>query len=265
MDYVIGISWPRSGHHMLVRLFQLYFGSDFHYCDFYGNDETCCRTVPCQKAGQINFTKNHDFALDVPQISGQKYLIQYRDFLPSVVSNYELFVRQGGEDSRRSFCKFASTEFGRYRAFIRKWVTSEFGQQQLILNYTDFLSDPEGHLARAISFLGDPKRLSLTTLRDVIEQVDGEKIQQHKVQKLTNSGVHAGRDVTSFRYYDKDLFTRLKAMVLTREEVNNLFSTYLDREAAEDNMVQLQAFETTEALKQFILNSPEYAAKVQGI
>jgi hypothetical protein len=263
MDYVIGISWPRSGHHMLVRLLHLYFGSDFGYCDYYGHDKTCCRTVPCQKAGQINFTKNHDFALDTPQIPDQKYLIQYRDFLPSVISNYELFIRQGGEDSRTAFCKFASTEFGRYQGFVRKWITSEFGQRQLILNYADFLDDPEGHLAKVILYMGAGKQLNLTTLRDAIEQVDGEKVEQHKVQQLKKSGVHVSRDVTAFRYYDKNLFAQLKALSLTREEVNNLFSTHLGREAAEDNMIHFQAFRNGEVLEQYILDSPEYAARAK--
>lgn len=263
MDYVIGISWPRSGHHMLVRLLQLYLGSEFGYCDYYGHDETCCRKVPCRKAGQINFTKNHDFALDVPQIRGQKYLIQYREFLPSAVSNYELFVRQGGEDSLPAFCKFVSKEFGRYQGFVKKWVTSEFGQRQLIINYSDFLDDPEGHLAKVISYLGAEDKMNLTTLRNVVEQVDGEKIEQNKVQKLKNSGVHSNRDLTAFRYYDEGLFANLKALTLTREDVKTLFLTYLGREPDERNMVRFQAFENTEALKQFIQSSPEYTARIR--
>lgn len=33
MDNVIGVSWPRSGHHLLVRLLKFYFGDKMRYCD----------------------------------------------------------------------------------------------------------------------------------------------------------------------------------------------------------------------------------------
>ena len=76
MDYVVGISWPRSGHHMLLRLLKLYFGPSFGYCSLYGDRPEhpevpqCCRCVPCTNAGKINFSKNHDFDLSP--------VIQYR-------------------------------------------------------------------------------------------------------------------------------------------------------------------------------------------
>ena len=28
-SYVIGVSWPRSGHHLLARLLRLYYGATF--------------------------------------------------------------------------------------------------------------------------------------------------------------------------------------------------------------------------------------------
>ena len=99
MERVIGVSWPRSGHHLLVRLLTLYFGETFRYCDFYGGVDNCCKTAPCTRA-DIHLAKSHDFDLALPQIADRKYLIQYRDFVPSVVSNFELHVRNGAPDTR---------------------------------------------------------------------------------------------------------------------------------------------------------------------
>ena len=59
MDHVTGVSWPRSGHHLLVRMLKLYFGETFGYCDFYGGIEGCCKTVPCTRTDSVHLTKSH--------------------------------------------------------------------------------------------------------------------------------------------------------------------------------------------------------------
>lgn len=266
MDYVVGISWPRSGHHMLVRLLKLYFGSSFHYCGFYRGEERpttvkrCCGKVPCAYPGKVHFSKNHDFDLSVPQVRGQKYLIQYRDFVPSVVSNFEVFVRNGGEDTRTSFRRFASAEFDRYLDFKQKWVTSAFAQDQLVLDYGALLEDPKGELARAVAYFAPGDATDSDRIAEAVASVDGQKIEQRKVQPLRRSGVHAGRDVTKFRHYGPAIFAQLAELRLHRRTVIHVFREILGRRPAEANMLHFQTFESAKKLEDFLKRSDEYQA-----
>jgi hypothetical protein len=60
LRYVAGVSWPRSGHHLLVRMLKSYFGKVFEYCEFY-EPQQCCKQFPCARRGVVHFSKNHDF------------------------------------------------------------------------------------------------------------------------------------------------------------------------------------------------------------
>jgi hypothetical protein len=267
LEPVVGISWPRSGHHMLVRLLQLYFGSAFGYCDYYSGKPavpdlaSCCGKVPCRHPDRVTLTKNHDFDLAAPQVEGQKYLIQYRDFIPSVVSNFELYLRQGGEDTALSFRKFASAEFTRYLGFTDKWVHSDFARHQLLLNYGEFLRDPQTELTRVVTFIAPGLHVDHARIVDAVDRVDGEKIEQKKVERLTGVGVHKERDVRDFRHYSPALFAQLAALRLPRECVTGAFLRLLGRNPKEENVLVLQGYESLEALEAFLRGSDEYRAR----
>lgn len=257
--YVMGVSWPRSGHHLLVRLIRLYYGPKFTYCGFYGQPD-CCGQTPCARAGMIRYSKNHDFDGTLPQDAEQRHLIQTRAFAPSVVSNFELYLREGGRDDAASFARFASAQFTAWRAFQDKWVTSGFARTQTVIPYEALIRDPATALTYALSSFGDttpdPARL-----RAAISEVDGEDVAQRRITPRPGSGVHAPRDVTQFRHYDAHLFRHLDKLHLTRQEVNRLFRRNLGRDAAEANMLALQASPSLEALERMILGSPEYTAR----
>jgi hypothetical protein len=258
-SYVVGVSWPRSGHHLLARLLRLYYGATFTYCGFYGQPD-CCGQVPCARAGTIRYSKNHDFDSTLPQEASRRYLIQTRAFAPSVVSNFELYLREGGRDDAASFARFASAQFTAYRAFQDKWVTSAFARTQTVIPYEALIRDPATALAYALSSFGDtnpdPDRL-----RAVIAQVDGEVVVERRITPRPGTGVHAPRDVTQFRHYDAHLFGYLDKLTLTRQEVNRLFHRHLGRDAAEGNMLALQTSPSLEALEAMILGSPEYTSR----
>ena len=96
LRYVACISYPRSGHHLTVRVLQQYFKHDFKYCQFYNSQEgNCCQSFPCTDES-VRMTKNHDMELNRPNAVGlQKqpevpYLVLIRNFLEG--SGYEVKV-----------------------------------------------------------------------------------------------------------------------------------------------------------------------------
>jgi len=214
----IGVSWPRSGHHLLVRLLQHALGPGFGYCQHYHTSAACCGRLPCLR-GDIHLTKSHDFAGDLPQLQGRRYLVQHRAFLPSVISDFELVVRGGGEDSRSAFLRHASRRFGAFRTFRSRWVESDFARRQIVLCYEDLVADPEEALGRVLASLApgpgpDPARIACA-----VREVDGERIERGAVQHLRGAGVHAPRDPRRFRHHDPELFALLARLRLTREDV----------------------------------------------
>lgn len=269
---VQSISWPRSGHHLAVRLLQGYLGPAFGYCEYHKaarpsvpGIESCCKQVPCAHAARgVHMAKNHDFDLDAPQVAGLPYLIQYRDFVPSVVSNFELFIRTGGEDSALAFRRFASNQFTRYLDFTDKWVTSEFAEAQMVLHYDDLTAHPEEALAHMLRWCAPGHAPDSDRIAQVVRAVDGQKVERAKTQKLSGTGVHASRDVRAFRYYAPHLFEALAGLRLRREAVTATFQQVLGRKPAEPNMLRLQCFESPEALEQNLRASPEYQARQAG-
>ncbi len=260
-SYVIGVSWPRSGHHLMARLLRLYYGPNFTYCGFYGQAE-CCGKVPCARAGTVRYSKNHDFDGTLPQDAQHRYLIQTRAFAPSVVSNFELYLREGGQDDAASFARFASAQFTPWRAFQDKWVKSDFARTQTVIPYEALIRDPVTALTYALTSFGTRAPDSLR-LRAAVSRVDGEEVAQRRITPRPGSGVHAPRDVTQFRHYDAHLFAYLDKLTLTRQEVNRLFRRHLGRDAAEGNMLALQASPSLDALERMILGSPEYTSRRQ--
>lgn len=263
MDRVIGVSWPRSGHHLLVRLLTLYFGDTFLYCDFYGGVDQCCKTAPCARA-DIHLSKSHDFDLSLPQIPGRKYLIQYRDFIPSVVSNFELHVRNGAPDTLTSFRNFASTQFDVYRAFMHKWVHSAFAAGQLLIDYDALQRDPTACLARAVAWLDPDTPADAARIAAAVAQVDGEQIERGKVKRLERTGVHAARRIEEFRHYRPELFAALARLALSRPEVITVFREVLGRDPVPQNMLTFQAYPSTGALRDALVGSEEYARRQQA-
>lgn len=257
--YVIGVSWPRSGHHLMARLLRLYYGPNFTYCGFYDQAE-CCGKVPCARAGTVRYSKNHDFDGTLPQDGAYRYLIQTRAFAPSVVSNFELYLREGGKDDAASFARFASAQFTAWRAFQTKWVTSDFARTQTVIPYEALIRDPATALTYALTSFGDTAPVP-ARLRAAIASVDGEEVAERRITPRPGSGVHAPRDVTQFRHYDAKLFGYLDKLTLTRQEVNRLFRRHLGRDAAEANMLALQASPSLDALERMILGSPEYTSR----
>jgi glycosyltransferase involved in cell wall biosynthesis len=209
LEYFCGVSWPRSGHHLLVRILSAYFGERFGYCGYY-SPKDCCRNVPCERAGAINLSKNHDRNSVVPILDGEKYLIQYREFCPSVVSDYELYVRNKGKDSKRRFRKFAKKELENYHTFMQRWATAESANAVYVrIAYERLTRFPVETLESTISLFAPKEPLNREKLAVSIETADQITIKDKARHVDAQKGVHASRDIRSFRHYDEEFFAML--------------------------------------------------------
>lgn len=258
MDHVTGVSWPRSGHHLLVRLLNLYFGDRFLYCDFYGGIEGCCKTLPCTRA-DVHLSKSHDFDLGLPQVSGRKYLVQYRDFIPSIVSNWELFLlgKPQSEDTADNFFKFASGEYTGYQGFVRKWVESDFAKDQLIIHYDQITAWPRESLRAAAEWIDPDNTPDEAAIEAAVASVSGEKVERWTVQPLEKSGVHASRAVENFRHYDPTRFSLLARFALRRDQVVHNYRHFFGDMPSEDHILRLQTLPDAQTLRERLNRSDD--------
>ncbi|MCU0790063.1 MAG: glycosyltransferase [Nitratireductor sp.] len=210
LRYLTGVSWPRSGHHLLTDLLSAYFGDRFAYCEFY-SAENCCRSVPC-RAGNINLSKNHDYNGSVPVLSNSNYLVQYRRFAPALVSNYELHVRNTNKDDPEAFRSFAEAQKKRYLHFMARWAeTTAPGATFLSISYEQLTSAPEQILRLAIGQFDPGADIDEAKLASVIARADRRTIETRREVISREVGVAQWRDVSKFRHFDPVLFDRLEA------------------------------------------------------
>jgi hypothetical protein len=200
---VQGISFPRSGHHMLVDVLKAYFGSAFHYCGFY----SLCDRRPCPEPS-TNLQKNHDHRLDVPRDECRDYLIQYRHPLPAVASHYELRLRRAEiaqeDDCADLWRAYALEQVQHWKEWVHKWVLDNENPRALKLSYEQTMADPVTAFSAAVRLIAPD------------DPVDLERITEIAVRHA----ISARRDLSEFRYYDADFFARLESLV--RPEVDAL-------------------------------------------
>lgn len=212
LRYVAGVSFPRSGHHLVERLMKQYFGEKFGYCEYY-NPVECCKSFPCARMGEINLSKNHDFEGTLSPRENVPYLIQYRSFVPAAVSDFELFVRNGNEDTFESFRKFALIRIKKYRMFVEKWVLSDTPTERLIVKYEDLVGDPSGVLPTIISYIAPDLPVNYKRVRRIIKNIALVTIANNENRRIERFGVRERRKVEDFRYYDQEFFKELNEIV----------------------------------------------------
>jgi hypothetical protein len=114
--------------------------------------------------------KSHDFDFDDPISVAETYrVVQYRNPVPRSLSNYELHLQNGFEDTIRTFRNFLVSEAWYFQRFYQKWI-EERSPNFLFLTYEDLTSDP---LKALFSFFQhvqlpiDPNQISEGVARSV--------------------------------------------------------------------------------------------------
>jgi hypothetical protein len=215
LRYVACVSYPRSGHHLTVRVLKKYFGNDMKYCQFNPTiNEECCRRFPCID-NSITFTKNHDMALDrrwrrgLAKTADTPYLILIRNFLEAVISDYNVFL-QRHDDRRETWLRFSKRKLRYYERFVRKWVLSNDGLEKMIVTYEDMTSDPLLAFRRIVDFFQPSEPVDSERLAEIIRSATLADVRPTGVEFVRNFGVQNRRRVEDFQHYDPEYFASLE-------------------------------------------------------
>lgn len=129
------VTFPRSGHHWLIRELQARLGNAFCYSEHYSRQRETLESNPA-----INAQKTHDFDFCCPvatEDSGIRHIVQIRDFYSCCKSWHKLPRHKGG--SVGSLDAFLKSRWTYYAAFNEKWVISPFVPNRLVVPYDSLL------------------------------------------------------------------------------------------------------------------------------
>lgn len=156
-----GVSYPRSGHAPVYEIALRYFGEALVYCDTNNKKHCGCESVPCVNPGRT-YSKNHDFGLrksvGVPIIPSEHYLIQYRNPVRSIVSNFYLHRKNHPDKAERADWEaFAHICISYWNRFVDKWVLDfpSGADPPFYCKYEALIADPEVRVREILSFLSD--------------------------------------------------------------------------------------------------------------
>jgi hypothetical protein len=158
----------------------------------------------------MTFSKNHDFDLSVPIVSGTPYLVQVRGFLPALVSNFELYLRDGHPDTAETFFEFAGGEADRWKAFAEKWLHLPVDVENLVVRYEDLTAKPFAILRDVVDFFQPPNRIDDLVIDVVVTAASLQTVRRDGETWVGTTGVHATRRLEDFRFYDRILFDELQ-------------------------------------------------------
>jgi len=196
--HVQGVSFPRSGHHLLVDFLQHYFACRFVYCEYYHT----CHQLPCANPAN-NLQKNHDFDLNLPTDGAGDYLLQYRHPLYAVTSNYFLHLSgephrgepfEAGKEPIRIWHEFAVRDVEWWKVWMRKWILGNDNPRVWTLAYEDLLHHPVEMLSAAAEYLCPSHTADRQRVEFLVEQLQ----------------VRAKHALTDFRHFDVAFFRDLE-------------------------------------------------------
>lgn len=200
-----GVSYPRSGHSIVYHYAARYFGEAFIYCDINNKMFCGCESVPCVNPDR-SFAKNHDFGVQngegMPIIPSERYLIQYRSPVRSIVSDYYLHRYRNILRHRKSqWQKFALNSIVFWNRFIDKWVLNfpSDADAPLFCSYESLISDPEARMGEILAYLGG-----------------GPLDEDAMHQILERKPIVERNSISKFRHYDAGFFRELEELASGR-------------------------------------------------
>lgn len=194
------ISFPRSGHHLLVDLLATYLGNELVYADRYGAYDIHGRPVdpahPHRPGPPRGFAqeplatleKNHDFNLDT--VPTCPVLVQIRAPVPAIVSWFCIERDEGRSDTRTEWEHFARTKADFYRRFKSRWIDTD----AMILDYDTLVAAP------------------LRALLDVLGYAYAVIDIERAAAVVSSFDIRPRNSIENFKWYDPDFCSRIESL-----------------------------------------------------
>jgi hypothetical protein len=215
--FLLGVSIPRSGHHFLATLLEQALGADIRYCEYYSKDD-CCKDVPCSRARQhrVTYQKNHDMELTLDtNLPGVSYLVQFREPIPAVVSDRELFAAVRGTElaeDKAQYLVFLAEKAAHYTRFYDKWVRPARASAFLV-KYERLRDDPAAVLEGLFQFCAlDVPRERIAQAVAAVAPV----LNRTPLLKDTTETAFVPRVPSRSKYFDPELLAVYESLVLDR-------------------------------------------------
>ena len=136
------VTFPRSGHHLLMRGLQWALQDELVYSEGYKSPHNMDK-CPC-----VNIQKTHDFDLSEPVLPEMNYIVQIRPFELAVESWHKL------EPSGMEFEEFRDSKVKYFDDFMAKWVLTNL-PNVTVIPYNELVSDKVGTLLKAYKAITD--------------------------------------------------------------------------------------------------------------
>ena len=133
------ITFPRSGHHILLKLLDSFVEVNDHYCEYYQCVKADGQPINCPNSGYSlldsykkkhkcesgqRLIKSHDFNLDLEFDENKNYIFQLRNPILSIKSWYELESKIPANQHRNiDWRVFFDAKFIFWKSFTSKWIT----------------------------------------------------------------------------------------------------------------------------------------------
>lgn len=138
------VSFPRSGHHLLIRGLQAVFESELVYSEFYKSEHNM------ENCPYVNVQKSHDFDLDEVIDPELKYVVLLRDEDDSILSWYKQSIKFEGYC--KNYLDFYSIKDNYLEKFKNKWENAD-GENILHTHFSDLVTDKTTYLLRVCNFI----------------------------------------------------------------------------------------------------------------
>ena len=196
---VFSVSIPRSGHGLIVKCLKDYFRENFRYREN-------IKGLSLEGMGAYDLVKTHDFGLKRPwpvnRFKGfpirkdYVYLIQVRDPLASLISDFELHVRDELKrpPEYQDWVTYSKKGMAYRKRFFKKWLyATTLTTNSTIVSYENLVTRPFDVLNQVLHRLFKVQRIREEALERIVEK-----------RKIENR-----RKIGDFQFYDDDYFSRL--------------------------------------------------------
>lgn len=154
----VSITFPRSGHHLLVDMLRAYCGSSLFYCEIYKRGHL-------QERAEVNYLKTHDFDLHFETPEGWMEIVQIRDPVEAIESWHNLDLGRNASLNRHDFW---GEKLKFYADFMGKWAKPN--PRRIFVHYRQLIDEPIQTLWRVLRHISED-HIDLDRLYDVVESI----------------------------------------------------------------------------------------------